>query len=138
MLIDDKKWNDIITAARTRIDKWNGSAAKHGLKDTFRVSTQKTDRYEVILTEHRGGGVFEANALAREIATGEVRSTRVIRKKGHITGFQTTTPDPKYWKSLADKSAGDIIMKVRLVDFLMAISASSSVTSVQTTKPTTV
>lgn len=132
MNIDENKWADIIGETKAGIDRWNESAAKHGKRDTFRFSTQKNDRYEIILTEHDDSYSLEARALAREIATGEIRSTKVVRKKGRIIGFQTKTPDPKGWKSLADKPADEIIKKLGLTDFLMFIG--SSVTEIRSTK----
>lgn len=131
MLIDDKKWEEIGAAVKTRIDRWNASAVRHGQKDTFRFSTQKTVRHEVILAEHSDGYMPEAKALARELETGEIRATKVVRKNGRIVGFRTTTPDPKGWKSLANKPANEIVKKLRLTGFFMAIS--SQVTEVTST-----
>jgi hypothetical protein len=121
MLIDDKKWNDIIAETKVRIDRWTARATERGLKDTFRFTIQKTDRYEVILTEHLDGCNLDAKGLARELATGEIRSTNVIRKKGRSTGFETKTPDPKGWKGLADKPADEIVTKLKLTDFFVII-----------------
>jgi hypothetical protein len=132
MLIDDKKWEEIGAATKIQIDRWNASAAKHGKKDTFRFSTQKTNRHEVILTEHNDGYNPKAKALAREIETGEIRATKVILdEKRRIVGFKLTTPDPKGWKALADKPAKEIVKKLKLTNFWMLLG--THVTEVQST-----
>jgi hypothetical protein len=65
----------------------------------------------------RANNGFDAKALAREIETGEIRSTRAVRKNGRVTGFKITTPDPKAWKSLVDKSAQEVARGVGLLNF---------------------
>jgi hypothetical protein len=126
MLIDDKKWEEIVAVTKVQIDTWNLHAIEHRKKDTFRFSIRKTDRHEVILAEHTDNYRPEVKALAREVESGEIRATKVVRKKGRIVGFQTTTPDPKGWKSLADKPADEIVKKLRLTGFFMAISSQAT------------
>ena len=57
--------------------------------------------------------------MAREIKTGEVRWTKPVIKKGRFVGVKTRQPDPKAWKSLADKSARE--SKMHLLNFFMIV-----------------
>ena len=131
MLIDSKKWDEIVAVTEASIDRWNARAAEHGQKDTFHFFSQKTDRHEVIVAKHNDSYRMEVKALTRELETGEIRATKVIRKKGRIVGFQPTTPDPKGWKSLADKPADEIVKKLKLTNFFMFLG--TRVTEVRST-----
>jgi hypothetical protein len=125
MLITDEKWNEIIAATKAAIDRWNASAAEKGRPDRFFVDTGKTDRFAMLSTKHDFGdgysGAPEMKLVVREIATGEMRSAKFRRKRGTVKGFVVTTPDPKAWKSLADKSGEEIERKLKLTDFIMIL-----------------
>jgi hypothetical protein len=89
------------------------------LKDTFRVSIATPDKFSVIITEHSSED-FEAHALVRETANGEVHPAKLTIKKDSIVGIKPK-PDPKAWKALAEKPARTIIDKAGLLDFFMII-----------------
>lgn len=124
MYIDDAKWAEIIEETTTGIARWNASAAKHNKSDKFHLHLlSSSGKYSFIVTEHHGGWANEWRALAREIATGEVRSTKAVIKKQKYAGASIKTPDPKAWKTLANKSAKEIVGKTKLLDFAMLISS---------------
>jgi hypothetical protein len=81
-----------------------------------------------LFTKHEtGGGIrSEMKVVVREIATGEMRSAKVRRDEGRVIGFVVSTPDPKAWKSLADKPADEVVRKIKLTDFVMFISAQAT------------
>jgi hypothetical protein len=129
MHVDNAKWTDMIAETKKGIERWNKSAATHQLPDKFRFSTENTGRHEIIVAAHnRGLGPEDVNAIAREITTGEVRSTKAVQRKGRVVGF-SVKPDPKAWKTLANKSADIIIKKVKLLDFFVILG--SKVTKVE-------
>ena len=131
MLITDEKWNEIIAATKAAIDRWNTRAAERGRPDRFATDVVSTDRYVALTTKHNSGGGYppEMKVVVREIATGEMRSAKVRRDKGRVIGFMVTTPDPKAWKSLADKSGEEIERKLKLTNFVMFISARATGTT---------
>src|SRR4051794_20543915 len=110
MCINDQRGNDIITERKSGIDRWNANAAERSVKSVFRLHLKNTDddAISIIATEH-ATDYHEWKALAREIKTGEVRSTKPIIKRGRFVGVKTRQSDPKAWKSLADKSAREIV-----------------------------
>lgn len=129
MKIADEKWNEIIAETQAGIARWNARASEKGCKDTFTCSVDRGTEYEVLVTRHIPD---ERKAVARELATGEVRKAK-LTKRGKLVGYSITTPDPKGWQGLADQPAADIVRKLKLLDFLMLISV--SVTGVSTTPP---
>jgi len=133
MVITDEKWNDIIAATKASIDRWRARAAEHGRPDRFYADVSNTDRFVALFTKHEtGGGIRpEMKVVVREIATGEMRSAKVRRDEGRVIGFVVSTPDPKAWKSLADKPADEIVRKIKLTGFVMFIRAQATgITSV--------
>jgi hypothetical protein len=121
MKITDEKWNEIIKATEAGIVRWNERAAERKLKDKFRVSKKDADGYSILLTEHNNGVHSDHHAVVREMGTGEMHAAKVIkRKKGErwITGYEPK-PDPEEWRSLAYKSASDVVRALRLLDFLL-------------------
>jgi hypothetical protein len=126
MKITDDKWNEIIAETRRRIDSWNASATKHNKSDTFRCDLQQTRAHALLMTTRSSGEAelrrHERKAVARELATGELRSVKLIFNKGRLTGFQTKA-DPKAWVSLLAKPVAEVVRKLKLTDFLMVLSA---------------
>lgn len=123
MLIDDSKWSEIILATQPGIEQWNSHAAKHQQPDRFEFRQQSNDRYSFILTVHdEGAGSFQTDTrgLARELATGEMRAVKTIRKRGRLIGLQPQS-DPKAWRTLANKPAADIVKQTRLLNFMMVL-----------------
>jgi hypothetical protein len=123
MIISEDKWNEIIKATEAKVDKWNASAKKSGVSDTFNIETEVTDRYCFIHTRHKTGGSSEHKVAARELATGQVWPAKIQRKKGRGIGVMVTKRDPKAWATLADKPADVIVGKLGLSNFIMVIGA---------------
>jgi hypothetical protein len=137
MIITDAKWNDIVAVTSAWIDKWKATAAKRQRKDDFTVKCDSGDKYTVLLTTHHDGYQRECHAVAREIATGELRAANLVTKRrkgiGRIpVGYSISQSDPKGWNGLANKSAEEIVKKLRLTNFVMFLGA--SVTEVTTTR----
>jgi hypothetical protein len=131
MIISDERWNDIIKATEAGIAKWNALVAKHKVPDKFSVKVRDEGGYSVLLTEHDDGYQREHRAVVREVATGEMRAAKVVKKRRKgvgvvITGFSIWRSDPttKWWKSLPNKSADDAVRQLKLTDFFVPISAS--------------
>ena len=132
MKITDEKWNEIIFETQAGIARWNANALKHGKKDTFSCDVKRGVNYETLSTRHMDSMGGAKKAVARELATGELRSAKLVTKRG-MAMVSVKTPDPKGWQGLADKPAVVIVKKLKLLDFVMVLSA--TVTSVSTTPP---
>lgn len=125
MRIETEKWNEIVDITKAKIADWNAHAKEHGKSDAFFADVQETGRFSVLFTQHRHGSCVDGKAVAREIATGEVRATKLKKGKGgRVVGFVTRQPDPKSWHALADKPADVIVKQLKLTNFLMFISSS--------------
>src|SRR5262245_59664784 len=126
-LVEQEKWNEIVEEAEARIAKWNARAKERGLQDTFLASVRDVNGYSLLITQHkhdpdRSCAADDVKAVAREVATGQLRPTKIKKHKGTIVGF-AVKPPPKAWKSLADKPAESIVGKLRLVDFVVLVGA---------------
>lgn len=132
MKIDDQKWNEIIAATQAGIEACKGRATKYGVAEAniFRCEGILGPTHTVLMTEHRDCGyLMGRKAIARELASGEVRAAKAkVIGKGKI-GFAVKTPDPKAWRSLADKPANEIVHKLKLTDFIIIHGAQATVSS---------
>jgi hypothetical protein len=129
MIITDEKWNDIVATTKAGIDKWKTRAADRHVKDNFTVANHDSGAYSILLTTHHDGFRREHCVVAREIATGELRTAKLIMKRrkgiGPVpVGYSIKTPDPKGWNGLANKSADAIVKKLGLLRYAIFISAS--------------
>jgi hypothetical protein len=131
MKITDEKWNEIISETQAGIARWNARAFHHGIEDTFSCFVERGEKFVVLFTRHTPG---EQKAVARELATGELRKATLAKQDKRIRA-SIRTSDPKSWQKLADKPAAEIVRKLKLLNFVMFVS--SRVTSVSTTPPTT-
>jgi hypothetical protein len=122
MIIDNETWGDIIAETRAGIDRWNTRAAEYGLKDSFRCIVRTGTDDAVLLTKHLPDG--DGKAVVRERATGKLRRAKLIVHNGQLTGVSLSKSDPKGWHELAGKPVGEIVEELKLLDFLMADSAS--------------
>jgi hypothetical protein len=135
MKISDEKWNEIIAVTRWRVERWNARAAERNLPDRFSCDVVPTTHLAVLITTHQPEhGPIERKAVAREIISGEVRSTKL--RKGRVSGLTTRTPDPKAWGSLAVRSASEIVVKLKLGDFLHVLG--SNVNRIESTEQSTI
>jgi hypothetical protein len=126
MIITDERWNDIIKATEANIAELNARAAEQKRLSRFSVTVRDSGPYSVLLTGHNG----DHHVVVREVATGEMRSANVVKKRRKgvgkvITGFSVRTPDPKAWKSLANKSAEDVVRQLKLTKFFIALGATA-------------
>jgi hypothetical protein len=126
MIITNEKWNDIIVETRAKIDQWNENARKHQKSDVFRIKVDNhQDGLAILCTEHAAEDQrTEHKIVVREITTGEVRRATVVKRRGRVTGFKVWKPDPKAWKSLAEKPAAEIVKQLKLTHFWMFLGAS--------------
>lgn len=122
MKITDEKWDEIITETQARIARWNARALEHGVEDTFTCDVERGEKYAVLITRHLPS---ERKAVARELATGELRKATTVTKRGKLVGFSIKTPDPKAWRGLADKPAAEIVRKLKLTDYWIVKSVST-------------
>jgi hypothetical protein len=130
MLIQQESWNDIIKTTEAKIANWNARAKERGVEDTFFVDVREASGYCLLITKHVSSGPDDIKVVAREIATSQMRPAKLNKdKKGRIVGF-TVKPEPKAWKSLAEKPAETIVAKVGLTNFLLILGSriSDSVT----------
>jgi hypothetical protein len=72
------------------------------------------------VTEHGDGSRTDRKAIARELASGEVRRAKAKAAKGKVN-FTVQTPDPKAWRTLPAKPASEIVKNLGLTDFLLVI-----------------
>jgi hypothetical protein len=131
MYVSNEKWAEIVAATQEKIANWNASAAKHALADTFECDEQQQSKHILLITKHKTGSGYltEHHALAWELETGEVRRTKLVLQKGRVVSFKTSHPDPKSWQALANKTAAEMVKKLKLTDFLLLIG--SKATSVE-------
>jgi hypothetical protein len=141
MMISDERWNDIIAETRSRIDNWNARARERKLSDTFIIDVRDNGGYTCLLTRHSHNpendmhwDAADYRLVVREIATGEVRSAKVRRRKGRVIGFEVRKPDPQAWQLLVDKSTTEIVKRFKLTNFILFIG--SSMMKVQSTART--
>jgi len=135
MIISDDRWADIIKATEAGIARWNASAAKHKKPDKFSVRISETSGYCVLLTAHNNEWRTHYHAVAREIATGQMRAVNVFRKTHEIIGYKIKSSDPKAWKSLPNKSADAAVTQLRLCDFFLPISSKMIPAETETISP---
>ena len=114
MKIDDATWDAIIARTKAAIERLNADALKAGTKDKFTVNAPTAApgaKYTILITESRGCGT-QRKAVARELATGELRQTKIVKQGANIS-----SNDPKAWAKLAGKPIGELVKGLSLTDY---------------------
>ena len=129
MKVSDEKWNEIVKETEAGIARWNAIAKERGLQDAFFSSIQETSGNSLLVTRYkhdsdRSFAADDVRAVAREIATGQLRPVRVKKYKGGIVGFTVKPPSKAWSASLSEKPAAEIVKQLKLLDFFVIVSAS--------------
>ena len=119
MQIDDATWNEIIAKTEADIARWNERAAEKNRPDRFTANVKPVDKYTVIVTEHQTGYRVERKAVAREVATGELRKAQIVKKGSGLAC--KITASPKSWAKLEGKSADQTFKALKLTDYIMLL-----------------
>jgi hypothetical protein len=122
MKIDDATWSAIIEETMAGIARLKEAATKGGRSDQFAASLHKLDKHAVLLTEHACGRRAERKAVAREMATGELRKAQVAGE-GKVLTTRISDEDPEGWADLAGKPAAQIVKGLNLAGYVMFINA---------------
>jgi single-stranded DNA-binding protein len=110
----------IRVEVRRGIKRWNATARERGRGDSLGMIWRDVDGFNVLVIEHWGGGNWAGKkAIAREIATGEMHKATVKTRAFAVETLKVKETDPLRWKALAQKSAGDIVDALGLLDFVM-------------------
>jgi hypothetical protein len=129
MKIDDATWNAIVGETKVGIARLKEAAAKYGKSDVFAASLHELEKHIVLVTEHACGRRADRKAVAREIATGELRKAQVIGKDKVLTA-KINYADPEGWAAFAGKTAAQIVRDLTLTSYVMFVDA-------RVTQPTT-
>jgi hypothetical protein len=96
----------IIAETKAAIERLNEDALKARTKDKFTVNAPTAapgGKYAILITESRGCGT-QRKAVARELTTGELRQTKIVKQGANIS-----SNDPKAWAKLAGKPIGELV-----------------------------
>lgn len=122
MKIDDATWNAIIEETKAGIARLKEAAARHGKGDQFAASLHELEKHALLLTEHACGRRTNRKAVAREIATGELRKARVVQKD-KVLATKISGDDPEGWADLVGKPAAQIVKDLNLASYVMVTKA---------------
>src|SRR5215472_9660884 len=131
MKIDDATWDAIIAETKAAIERLNACARKAGTKGKFAVNAPTAGpgtKYAFLITESRGCGT-QRKAVARELATGELRQTKIVKQ-----GVNISSNDPKAWAKLADKPIAELVRGLNLTNYWI-ISVKPIETTIRTIAP---
>jgi len=131
MKIDDATWDAIIAETKAAIERLNADALKAGTKDKFTVNAPTAApgaMYAFLITESRGCGT-QRKAVARELATGELRQTKIVKQGANIS-----SNDPKDWTKLAGKPIAELVRGLKLTNYWI-ISVKPLDTTIRTIAP---
>lgn len=127
MHITDTKWNEIITETQAGITRANDMARQYEIKTSYTCEIGSAGTTTFLLTsawQHTDTQHFRIgkHLVAWDNKSGELHNAKGDFKGGRLISF-TTKPDQKSWANLAKKSAVDIVRALKLLDYIMVVSA---------------